>query len=112
MPRPDIQITRRKKRFGRCRICNTFKQLTKEHVPPKKAFNNQAYLKHYADETEKAGRINWEFSEENTNGIYVFTLCEKCNNQTGHRYGSDYVNFVEAFIADAIPENANKTLQV
>lgn len=112
MPRPDIEITRRKKRFGRCRICQKVGKLTKEHVPPEKAFNNQSYLKHYADETEKAGRIKWRSREERTNGVYVFTLCKKCNSQTGYRYGSDYVNFVESFISDAIPENANKTLKI
>ena len=112
MVRPSIEITRRKKRYGRCRICLKFKELTKEHVPPERAFNDQAYYLHYVDEMDKADRIQWESREENTNGIYLFTLCSKCNNQTGYRYGRDYVGFVRTVEPFVRPENANQTVGV
>lgn len=103
MPRPNIEDSHRKLRYGRCRICQKFGKLTKEHVPPKQAFNNSSYLKHYVKDTENASRVRWEAREERTSGVYVFTLCEKCNNQTGRSYGSDYIKFVEAFFSGQIP---------
>jgi hypothetical protein len=112
MPRPAPEITRRKKRFGRCRICLRFGKLTKEHVPPEKAFNDRAFLRHYIDEVNRGERLRWEVQEENTNGIYIFTLCEKCNSQTGHRYGRDYVNFVQLFAPIFKIEDANHTVSV
>jgi len=108
----DFERIRRKKRYGRCRICQKFTKLTKEHVPPAKAFNNRAFFQHYIDESAKAERVRWQFREEDTNGIYIFTLCEKCNNRTGTIYGTEYVNFVQAFQSHAIPENANKKVNV
>lgn len=86
--------------------------MTKEHVPPKSAFNDQTYLQHYVDEFNKAERLQWKTKEVNQTGIYVFTLCERCNNKTGRQYGAGYVNFVKTFAHVAMPENAGTTVEV
>lgn len=108
----QFEDTHRKKRYGRCRICQKFTKLTKEHVPPAKAFNDKGFLRHYVDEFAQAKRIRWEVKEEDTNGIYLFTLCEKCNNRTGTIYGTDYVKFVQSIDSIAILQNANKTVKI
>jgi hypothetical protein len=97
----------KKKRYGRCRICARFRQLTREHVPPASAFNDRGYLQHYIDEVRKSELLQWQTKEVNANGIYVFSLCEECNNKTGQRYGSAYLEFVTAFCSVAQPNNAN-----
>ena len=112
MVKPDIRTTFRKKHFSRCRICQKFGQMTKEHVPPKMAFNDKSYLHYYIDQVNKTQHIQWLTQEENTNGRYVFTLCEKCNNKTGIAYGNDYINFVKTLSFAAIPENAGKMIEV
>jgi hypothetical protein len=111
MTRPLPEITRRKPRFGRCRICKRFTRLTKEHVPPKKAFNDSNFRQHYVEDLD-TGKVGWRFKDENTSGIYLFSLCDKCNNRTGTIYGADYINFVQSFRSTAILENVNKIVDV
>src|SRR6185369_17458669 len=103
---------RRKKRFGRCRICQKFGRLTKEHVPPETAFNDRGYLEYYVAKTDEAQRVIWETRDVNNKGIVLFTLCEKCNNKTGKLYGADYLNFVQAFSAEATPDHARSKIEV
>jgi hypothetical protein len=97
---------RRKKRYGRCRICQNFRRLTKEHVPPESAFNDRGYLEYYVAKSNEAERIRWETRDVDSKGIYLFTLCEPCNIRTGALYGADYLKFVRAFSSVATPENA------
>lgn len=97
---------RRKKEIGICRICGTHGQLSYEHVPPEKAFNNH---KHYyeakMDELIKRddGHFGTSFDElysdrkakKKQGGIGFNTICSSCNNNTGSWYGSDYVDWVQ-----------------
>jgi hypothetical protein len=103
--------TLRKKRYGRCRICQKFGRLTKEHVPPKSAFNDRSYLEYYVNKANEAERVKWETRDVDSNGIYLFTLCEKCNNHTGRLYGTDYGKFVQAFTSVATPEHAGSIVE-
>jgi len=102
----------KKKRYGRCRICKRLRQLTREHVPPESAFNDRGYLTRYVDEVRKSELLQWQSKENNVKGIYVFSLCAECNNKTGHRYGSAYLEFVTSFCPAAKPDNANTCLSV
>jgi hypothetical protein len=108
----NAQKTLRKKRYGRCRICHRFGRLTKEHVPPQSAFNDRGYLEYYVDKFNEAERIKWETRDVNSKGIYLFTLCENCNNRTGRLYGTEYGKFVQAFTAVASPEHARTLVTV
>jgi hypothetical protein len=51
-------------------------------------------------------------SHESDGGVFLFSLCERCNNQTGNRYGSDYVRLVRALEPFAVAENANTTKHI
>lgn len=98
-------MSRKKKIYGDCRICGENGKLSFEHVPPEKAFNNNR--RYY-----EAGLMDLiEFKKESTDlkfdelykkriaklkqgGIGFYTLCERCNNDTGGWYGGDYVDWV------------------
>lgn len=51
-------------------------------------------------------------SQETTNGIFLYSLCQRCNNQTGQRYGADYSSFVRILAPNATPDNADKSLSI
>ena len=77
---------------GYCRICGSFGKLSFEHVPPKAAFNDRpiSVLKGLgifeAGHDPRRGRVQQK-------GAGEYTLCERCNNQTGHWYGQAYVEW-------------------
>lgn len=100
------------KRWGRCRICEKFTQLTKEHVPPKSAFNDRTYLEYYSTEIREANLRQWQTREVNSSGLFVFSLCERCNNKSGRQYGGSYLDVVKGLVEIATPDNANKDVQL
>jgi len=86
MPKPRIE--------GTCHICGTHGPLSFEHVPPRAAFNDrpvvaipfdQALSLGPNDETPK-GKIQQR-------GMGGYTLCERCNNNTGAWYGPAFVEW-------------------
>lgn len=80
-------------RFGKCHICGLSTKLSFEHVPPRAAFNDRQVLykevmkliNHFPEEI-KGGRISQK-------GMGGYTLCPKCNNNTGKWYGSAFADF-------------------
>lgn len=50
--------------------------------------------------------------EVNSSGLFIFSLCERCNNRSGRHYGGSYLDFVKGLVPIAIPENADKDIQV
>lgn len=101
-----------KKRYGRCRICQKFGRLTKEHVPPASAFNEGPYREYYVDHVNQAELLQWTSKEINANGIWVFSLCKPCNNKTGKAYAPAYAAFVQSFTDIAKADNANKDVEI
>jgi hypothetical protein len=77
---------------GICCICGSEGELTFEHVPPKSAYNKDTVIKYKLDNMtdittlEKKGR-------KLQGGIGSYTLCPKCNNDTGAWYGGEYVKW-------------------
>lgn len=69
--------------YGQCHICGKYSKLTFEHVSPENAMNSgsttiytgENVVKRYRG--EKAKYINQQ------QGMGKYTLCEKCNNNTG-----------------------------
>src|SRR5438045_8102052 len=100
----SVEQIKRKRRYGRCRICKRFRRLTKEHVPPESAFNDKEYFQYYADQVKEAEKLKWKVKDVNSKGIYLFTLCEECNRKTGTLYGTQYVDFIRTFSDVAIPD--------
>ena len=84
----------RKKVFGNCRICGTHTKLTFEHVPPRAAFNDHPAVGKYAFELINRDPDNYLDGKGNKyqRGVGVYTLCEKCNNNTGAWYGTAFAN--------------------
>lgn len=87
---------------GICRLCGKQKNLTFEHVPPEKAFNNIKVTNYsYEDSlpllTGSNGKKPWDTSgmkgKEQQRGMGDFYLCSDCNNKTGSWYMSEYTKF-------------------
>lgn len=90
-----------KSKKGKCHICGKIGPLTYEHVPPRKAFNSNKALVYYGRkilEQDNKG-FPWEISsrlkgKQLQRGIGAYTLCERCNNNTGAYYGDAFVDFI------------------
>lgn len=86
--------------LGTCHICGQIGLLSEEHVPHKKAFNQERAISY--------GMIDWlERSRTGTfpregpvkqGGVRVYAPCEDCNNKTGHWYGDEYVKWSHAAV--------------
>ena len=82
---------------GLCRICGDVTELSFEHVPPRAAFNNRRTTT--ADISRLIGSDDPNALEQparghiSQRGAGAYTLCVKCNNTTGHWYGSAYVDW-------------------
>ena len=78
-----------------CHICLKRCKLTKEHIPPKSAFNecNMLWerLIHAGDKVSK--RVT-----HIKGGLWVKTICEKCNNETCSIYAKEYVKLVKQLV--------------
>ena len=75
-----------------CAICGQFGPLTKEHVAPRKAFNDGSVLFEKMEGALPSGEVRWR-DRTLQGGNWVRTLCDKCNTLTGHWYGQAYVEF-------------------
>ena len=76
--------------YGQCHICGKYSKLTFEHIPPENAMNRGSATIYTGDNVmkryrgEKAKYINQQ------QGMGKYTLCEKCNNNTGSWYVPTY----------------------
>jgi 5-methylcytosine-specific restriction endonuclease McrA len=80
--------------LGICHICGFHKKLSFEHVPPSAAFNHQRIL-HIAFEKILASENLDDIpgARVQQRGAGAYTLCESCNNNTGHWYASAYAGW-------------------
>lgn len=82
--------------FGPCSICGQTKKLSFEHIPPKKAFNNLPVMTSHWQDLLNA-RSQGEFSKVRRSTqrkeFGNYTICEKCNNDTGAWYGPSYIEW-------------------
>jgi len=81
---------------GTCAICGACGPLSFEHVPPERAFNNARILQ--ADVERMLGSMSFDDhvrprGKIKQRGAGGYTLCAKCNNDTGAWYGTDYVHW-------------------
>jgi len=93
----------RKEHFGICHICGEYKKLTYEHIPPEAAFNNQRRKMSTVEELmndKTDNRAPWDIEglryKQFQQGTGFFTLCDKCNNYTGAKYGNTYADFIRS----------------
>lgn len=81
-------------RVGECRICGEHGRLTFEHVPNRAAYNKATVIEYSCEDMllqRKAAR-----KKVAQGGAGEYTLCERCNNNTGHWYGDEYSKWVRA----------------
>ncbi len=85
----------RSESLSRCHICLLNKKLTREHIPPRKAFNDCTQLWDRLvlnSVSETIGRVQIK------GGLWVKTLCGKCNKGICSPYAKEYVRFVKQLV--------------
>lgn len=88
-------IQRSKNSLTHCHICLEKGKLTKEHIPPEKAFNKYNKL------WERLVLSKEKVSKRSVNirgGLWVKTLCDNCNNSVCSPYAKEYVKFVKQLV--------------
>ena len=73
---------------GLCRICGYYKDLSFEHVPPRRAFNNQPRV-FQTMQYFLQGHSHRKFPK----GIGEHSLCGKCNTDTADWYGEAFADW-------------------
>lgn len=104
---------------GYCHICQKYTDLTFEHIPPNKAFNNISAKSIEGDEIFKMfgtnDRMPWDLNGlqyvSKQRGMGMHSLCKKCNNLTGKYYGNEYIKFANT-IDLLLPEILNSKKDV
>jgi len=100
--------------IGKCHICGNTDKLTYEHVPPAKAFNSHKAFVYLARDVLGSDYVPWDLSgkkaKQHQKGIGDYTLCGKCNNDTGAWYADAFVDFTykgykESFNKDVNPND-------
>lgn len=85
-----------KEKIGICHLCGDYGKLSYEHVPPRSAYNKSKVLVAGGDKI-----FQGSFNLDEVKGIQLqrglggYTLCPKCNNNTGGWYGASYVMWVQ-----------------
>jgi len=78
-----------------CWLCDKYGTLTKEHIPPESAFNDCPMLLMKVDERSmRSGALEWAPGQRFGRGVYVRSVCARCNNRCGSKYGGAYVDLV------------------
>jgi len=82
-----------RQKIGTCHICGSNGKLTKEHVPPQRAFNKQKVVSVVGRKLIGIGPDDFPKGEIQQGGAHSYTLCSNCNNKTGHWYGNGFIDF-------------------
>ena len=103
------------KQFGKCALCGEECELSFEHIPPKKAFNDYP-SKFVAGEVLlfNKKRLPWDVEGlpyvNQQKGMGVYSLCEPCNNKTGSWYGTAYssiAHIAQQMLSNPLPSDAD-----
>lgn len=77
--------------LGRCRICGEQRQLTREHIPPRSAYNLERGRVHSIVEWfRRSAEGAMPGGIPRQGGNWGYTLCKRCNELTGQRYADEY----------------------
>lgn len=101
-------MTKKRKQIvlGQCNICGEQGKLSYEHVPNKEAYNKARVIEYswedrFVKKEDSKGKIV-------QGGIGEYTLCERCNNNTGHWYGNEYTQWAMTcfdFLKNRLPRS-------
>jgi len=98
---------------GNCHICGRYTELTYEHIPPKAALNHRPVkvfsgLEIIEQQQEKIIPDTFGLKYQNRQqGAGKYTLCQKCNNNTGAYYAKHYVHFSNSLFDYLSTEHSN-----
>jgi hypothetical protein len=81
----------RKRPDGVCHICGEYGPLSFEHIPPAAAFNNRRVVAVKFEDAIRIGPDELVKGPVQQRGMGAYTLCERCNNNTGRWYGERFV---------------------
>jgi hypothetical protein len=81
---------------GRCHVCLRYRELTREHLPAKRAFNDCPALWERLVTSDKA-KESARFVQTR-GGFWVRSLCQQCNTEVCSRYAKAYVRFVRHLV--------------
>lgn len=78
---------------GKCSVCGNPGRLSFEHVPPRSAFNDKPIsVQNHIHLFENESYL-YKKSSHSNKGFGAYTLCERCNNNTGEWYAKDFADF-------------------
>jgi hypothetical protein len=82
---------------GICCVCGKQGKLSFEHLPPEKAFNDNAILLAKIEVVRSGGHPDnyEEGAGKQQRGSGKHTLCEPCNSSTGNWYAPHYVDLAK-----------------
>jgi hypothetical protein len=84
---------------GKCHICGRIGPLSYEHVPPRAAYNDKPILLSSFEDIRKrenaSGDLDSIKGRIKQRGMGDYTLCGKCNSDTGAWYGHSYVAWAQ-----------------
>jgi len=82
-----------RKKKGRCHLCGEEGELSFEHVPPKRAFNECSVLRQKIEEWHAWAEGGPSRGKIQQRGFGAYTLCPSCNNRTGSWYAPELVKW-------------------
>ena len=80
-------------KVGDCHICGQNGPLSYEHVPPRSAFNSSRIWVARGEQLFQGRSIDSLRKEQLQRGAGDYTLCARCNNDTGSWYGAAFVDW-------------------
>ncbi|SMB98808.1 hypothetical protein SAMN00808754_2557 [Thermanaeromonas toyohensis ToBE] len=88
-------MSRRRKVYGKCHICGIVGKLTFEHIPPRSAFNDHPTVLYRVFDLLNVGPDDEVKSKGQPmpKGMGGYTLCPRCNNNTGAWYGKAFADW-------------------
>jgi hypothetical protein len=82
-----------KAHFGICHLCGVNGKLSFEYVPPESAFNNQRILRSTFEQVLANEDIDELKGRQQQRDADAYTLCERCNSETGAWYVPAFTNW-------------------
>ena len=95
--------------FGICHLCGKEAELSYEHIPPQSSFNKLKAKTYTMEQMMGRDALPWDISglryKQNQRGAGKYSLCKKCNNDTGTWYGEEYMKFHNTLAKMVIVKN-------
>jgi hypothetical protein len=102
----------RKSEFGPCHLCGIVGKLSFEHVPPESAFNDRQILRTEFEKLLEAENLDNLPYRVQRRGAGAFTLCEKCNSDTGGWYVPAYSDWAAQAMSILMAASGRPTLTI